>query len=112
MGSGKVGDPAPDEPFDLASLDGEDPFEIDDDNRPHLFKHGPFGVEDLYDVWWSDPRFWRAHPPADWIMIGQVPGDVLVIPLAKPRSGDPRKARPIGVYRATQSEAARYRQER
>jgi hypothetical protein len=44
------------EPFDLDLLDDEDPFEIDD-QAAHLFKHPRLGVEDIYDVWQSDPLF-------------------------------------------------------
>jgi hypothetical protein len=35
--------------FDPALLDEHDPFEIDDDNHPHLAKHSPYAAEDLGD---------------------------------------------------------------
>src|SRR6266566_448563 len=95
--------PAAEPPLNLELLDDEDPFEIDGDNRPHLFSHETFGEDDLDDVWANHPVFFRARPDggADWLMVAEVPGgDVLVVPLAKPHSGQPTKARPIGIYRA------------
>jgi hypothetical protein len=103
------------ERLDYNLLDDEHPFELDDGNRPHLFKHETFGEDDLYDVWWSDPRFFEAHPegPADWLMVAEVPGgDILLVPLAKPNSEDRRKARPIGIYRAGGKLEKRYLEER
>lgn len=105
--------------FDPGALDPDDPFEIDEDNGPHLFVHAyvdrgrvlSLTVDDLYDVFWGDPWFTRAaHPPADWMMTGEVPGDeVLTAPLAPPRSGNPRKCRPIGLYRASTRTMIDYR---
>ena len=47
------------------------------------------------------------------MMVAEVPGgDILMIPLAKPNSGDPRKARPIGLYEAGPSLKERYLEER
>lgn len=103
------------ERLDLDLLDDEDPFELDQDNLPHLFAHGTYGVGDLYDVWWSDPRFFPAanEGAADWLMVAEVPGgDILLVPLAKPRSGDTSKARPIGIYEAGQRLKERYLEER
>ena len=46
-------------------------------------------------------------------MVAEVPGgDVLVVPLAKPNSGDIRKARPIGLYEASRYLKERYLEER
>jgi hypothetical protein len=46
-------------------------------------------------------------------MVTEVPGgDVLVVPLAKPRSDDRRKARPIGLYEASRYLKERYLEER
>jgi hypothetical protein len=42
--------------FDLDLLDDDEPFEIDD-QAAHLFKHPAFGVDDVYDVWRSEPLF-------------------------------------------------------
>jgi len=97
--------------FDLDLLDGEDPFEIDD-QAAHLFKHPRLGVEDIYDVWQSDPLFYPAKPPAHWLMVAQVAGDVLVVPLAPPDSDDATKCRPIGCYVAATHLVTRYREDR
>jgi len=40
--------------FDLDALDQENPFEIDS-QAAHLFKHAPFGTDDVLEVWQSDP---------------------------------------------------------
>jgi hypothetical protein len=99
------------EPFDLDLLDDEDPFEIDD-QAAHLFKHPRLGVEDIYDVWQSDPLFYPAKPPAHWLMVAEVAGVVLVVPLAPPESDDRTKCRPIGCYVAANLLVTRYREDR
>src|SRR6266498_3053351 len=87
--------------FDPDLLDENDPFEIDLGNRPHLYSHG-LSEDDLYDVWFDEPRIFPAREDgeADWLLVAQVPGDHLCSPLAPPKSGDHRKCRPIGLYRA------------
>jgi hypothetical protein len=97
--------------LDLDLLDEEDPFEIDG-QAAHLFKHPRLGVADLREMWVSDPLFYPAKPPAHWLMVAEVAGTVLVAPLAPPRSGDPRRCRPIGCYRAGESLARTYREDR
>lgn len=97
--------------FDIDQLDDEDPFEIDD-QAAHLFKHAALGIDDVYDVWRSDPLFYPAKPPAHWLMVAEVSGRVLAVPLARPDSGDRRKCRPIGCYDAATHLAARYREDR
>lgn len=107
------------EPFDPGSLDPDDPFEIDEDNEPHLYSHSyvdggkvlALSPPDLYDIFWGAPLFARAaHPPADWMMTGEIPGgEVLTAPLAPARSGNPRKCRPIGLYRASSEARIGYR---
>jgi hypothetical protein len=101
--------------LDIDLLDARDPFELDMlGNVPHLFKHG-YSVDDVYDVWSSDPTFFEGHEdgPADWLMVAEVPGgDVLVIPLAPPNSGDPSKTRPIGIQKAPLYLEQQYRGER
>ena len=100
--------------FDPDLLDGDDPFEVDV-QLAHLFKHETFGLDDAYDVFASDPLFFEAADDraADWLMVAEVPGgDVLVVPLAPPRRGDARKARPIGVYRASEWLKQQYFDER
>jgi hypothetical protein len=90
-------------PFSVDDLDPEDPFELDAQNRPHLFKHSRYGEEDLYDIY-SDALYYPASKggSAEWLMVGQPPGeDPLVVPLAPSNSGDPTKARPIGIYPAS-----------
>lgn len=99
------------ERFDPRSLAEEDPFEIDT-QVAHLFKHARLGVQDVYDVWAHDPVFYPARPPADWVMIAEVAGAVIAVPLAKSRSGDPAKCRPIGCYFASLWLADRFRRDR
>ncbi len=45
-------------------------------------------------------------------MAAEIAGDVLVVPLAAPDSGDPTKCRPIGCYRDAKQLADRYREDR
>ncbi len=107
------------ERFDIDLLDPEDPFEIDDANRPHLYKHLPtagakqisVGVEDLYDMYLSgNPLYYPASEEgeADWLLFAEVPGIMLIAPLAPPRASSPSICRPIGLYGATQAERERY----
>ncbi len=97
--------------LDLDLLDDEEPFEIDDQTA-HLFKHRALGVDDIYDVWRSDPLFYPAKPPAHWLMVSEIAGRVLVVPLAPPDSGDPSECRPIGCYDAAVDLVTRYREDR
>ena len=78
----------------------------------HLFKHPGLGVDDVADAWASDPLFYPTKPPANWLMVADVAGRVLTVPLARPRSGDPRRCRPIGCYLASDQLARRYREDR
>jgi hypothetical protein len=78
-------------------LDPHDPFEIDS-QRAHLFKHPELGEADLADVWQGERVYYEADPPADWLLLAEVPGgDVLAVPLCP--GSTPFKARPIGVYK-------------
>jgi hypothetical protein len=97
--------------LDLDSLDEDDPFEIDE-QAAHLFKHASLGIDDIYDVWRSDPLFYSAKPPAHWLMVSEVAGAVLVVPLAPTDSGDPTRCRDIGCYDAAEQLARRYREDR
>lgn len=97
--------------LDIDLLDDDDPFEIDRQTA-HLFKHPHLGIDDVYDVWRSDPHFYPAKPPAHWLMVAEIAGRVLVVPLAPPDSGDPNKCRPIGCYVAAEHLATRYREDR
>jgi hypothetical protein len=99
------------ERFDPGLLDEEDPFEIDT-QAAHLFKHPHLGIDDIDDVWASDPLFYPAKPPAHWLMCAEVGGRVLMVPLAPARSGDTRRCRPIGCYVASQALAVQYRKDR
>ena len=45
------------ERFDLDLLEDEDPFEIDA-QAAHPFKHANLGIDDIHDVWVSDPLFY------------------------------------------------------
>ncbi len=98
------------ERFDFDLLDEQDPFEVDA-QVAHLFKHPHLGLADVDDVWSSDPLFYPAKPPAHWLMCAQVAGQVLVVPLAPSRSGDPRHCRPIGCYQAAPALATQYRRD-
>lgn len=100
-----------DELLDLDLLDDQNPFEIDA-QAAHLFKHPHLGLDDVYDVWVNDPLFYPAKPPAHHLMVAEVAGTVLVVPIAPSRSGDPSKCRPIGCYEASSGLAATYRRDR
>lgn len=108
--------------FNLDLLDPDDPFEIDDGNRPHVYKHLPteagrsiaVGVEDIYDVYIADlPIYYEGQEeaPADWLMVGEVPALVLIVPLAPPNSGDKTRCRPIGLYSAGANARTKYRED-
>ncbi|HZT66947.1 MAG TPA: hypothetical protein VFA11_14255 [Acidimicrobiales bacterium] len=56
--------------FDIDVLDDDDPFEVDD-QVAHLFKHAVLGLDDVYEVWQSNPLFYPAKPPAHWLMVGR-----------------------------------------
>ncbi len=83
-----------------------------DDQAAHLFKHPYLGTDDVYDVWRSDPLYYPAKPPAHWLMVAEIGGRVLAVPLAPSDSGDPSKCRPIGCCVAAVHLAARYREDR
>ncbi|MBS9532629.1 hypothetical protein KIH27_03400 [Mycobacterium sp. M1] len=97
--------------LDPEQLDDYDPFEIDA-QAAHLFKHPRLGVDDVFDVWISDPLFYPANPPAHWLMCAEVSGVVLVVPIAPSRTGNPTKCRPIGCYIASKNLADEYRRDR
>jgi hypothetical protein len=42
-------------------------------------------VEDIAEVRASDPLFYPARPPAHWLMVAEVAGRVLTVPLAPSR---------------------------
>ncbi len=99
------------EPFDLEPLDDIDPFEIDTQSA-HLFKHPYRGIDDIREVWSADPLFYPATPPAHWLMVAEVAGTVLMVPLAPSRDGNPSRCRPIGCYQASKQLADQYRRDR
>lgn len=88
-----------------------DPFEIDT-QAAHLFKHPHLGIDDIMEIWASDPLFYPAKPPAHWLMVAAVDGPVLMAPLAPSRSGDARHCRPIGCYQASRDLANQYWRDR
>lgn len=96
--------------FDVEGLDETDPFEVDS-QLIHLYKHQGMDVCDVYEIWTDNPVFYPASEggPADWLMVGQVPGDILLVPLAPGES--PNKTRPIGVYRAGRELDKQYRED-
>ena len=79
--------------FDVDRLDEDWPFEIDQQAIP-LFKHPRLGVADIGDGWAGDPLFYPARPPAHWLMVAEVAGQVLVVPLAPSNTGDSANAGP------------------
>lgn len=89
----------------------EDPFEIDE-QAAHLFKHPRLGLDNIHDVWASAPLFYEAKPPADWLMVAEVGGRVLVVPITRPNSGDTTRCRPIGCYQASALLPDQYRRDR
>lgn len=97
--------------FDLERLDDSDPFEVDV-QAAHLFKHPYLGLVDVREVWANDRLCCPAKPPAHWLMVAEVHGCVLVVPLAPSRSLDPRRCRPIGCYVAAEHLARRFRDDR
>jgi len=97
--------------FDPDLLSDEDPFEIDA-QAAHLFKHPHLGIDDINDVWSSDPLFYPGTPPAHWLMCAEIAGRVLVVPLAPSRDNSPSRCRPIGCYEASQALADQYRRDR
>jgi hypothetical protein len=99
------------ERFEIDALDDAEPFEIDD-QAAHLFKHAALGIDDIHDVWRSDPIFYPAIPPAHWLMVAEVAGQVLVVPIAPSDSGEATRCRPIGCYVAAKHLADRYREDR
>jgi hypothetical protein len=99
------------ERFDVDELDDDWPFETDS-QVSHLFKHPGLGVQDIGEVWSSAPLFYPAKPPAHWLMVGEVAGRILTVPLAPSRSGERRRCRPIGCYVAADHLARRYLEDR
>jgi hypothetical protein len=97
--------------LDVDLLDPIWPFEIDD-QAAHLFKHPYLGLDDVGDVWESDPLFYPASPPAHWLMVAEVAGSVLCVPIAPSRKAGPTMCRPIGCYVAAEHLARRYREDR
>jgi hypothetical protein len=100
------------EPWDLNPelIDQDDPFEIDDGNAPHLAKHAPFTQDDALDAFFDNPIFVDApRRPALWLMIAEIPGDIVVIPLVPAVS--PTQVRPIGIYSAGMDHREVYRNE-
>lgn len=97
--------------FDLELLDEDDPFEIDA-QAAHLFKHPHRSIDDICEIWASDPVFYPVKPPAHWLMVAEVASTVLVVPLAPARDGAPTRCRPIGCYPASKHLADQYRRDR
>ena len=97
--------------FDIDLLDDDEPFEIDS-QAAHLFKHAPYGIDDIYDVWDAQPVFYPAIPPAHWLMVAEIGGEVLMVPLAPSDHDDPTRCRPIGCYLAAKHLADQYKEDR
>lgn len=97
--------------LDPDQLRDGDPFEVDA-QAAHLFKHPHLGLDDVLEVWANNPLFYPAKPPAHWLMVAEVGGRVLVVPIAPSRSGDSSRCRPIGCYEAASGLASTYRRDR
>lgn len=69
--------------FDPDLLDDENPFELDT-QAAHLFKHPHLGVQDVYEVWVSDPLFYPAKPPAHWLTCAEVANQYRRDPMKTP----------------------------
>ncbi|CAN5733609.1 hypothetical protein BH18ACT2_BH18ACT2_15310 [soil metagenome] len=69
-------------------------------------------MPEVYEVWISEPLFFPAKPPAHWLMVAEVAGLVLVVPLAPPDSGHRTRCRPIGCHVVAKHLADRYREDR
>ena len=54
----------------------------------------------------------NCRVPAHWLMVAEVAGRVLMVPLATSTRGDPSRCRPIGCYLATDHLARRFREDR
>lgn len=96
--------------LDVEALDEIDPFEVDN-QLIHLYKHQGMDIVDAYEVWEDNPLFYpgRDGGPADWLMVGEVTGAILLVPLMP--GSCTTKARPIGVYRAGGNLDRQYRQD-
>jgi hypothetical protein len=100
--------------FDPELLDDDDPFEIDDDNRPHLAKHYPYSPDDLLHAWADPNRLFvaaTAEGPADWLLVARVGTRLVQVPLAVPRDQGWRRCRPIGIYLASAALVALYEED-
>lgn len=81
--------------FDLDDLDPTDPFEVDDQaGKRHLFKRPHLGLEDVLEVWSSDPLFYPAKAPAHWRMVAEVSAKYWLFRCRRPRG--PTNAVPSG----------------
>lgn len=95
----------------LALLDVAAPFEFDDDNLPHLFADVAYCPEDIEDVFLlGEPQFYEDESggAGEWLMVGRVPGDgIVVVPLIRARSTF-TQLRPITIFAASRALAERY----
>jgi len=76
-------------------------------------------LDDIGDVWASEPLFYPAKPPAHPLMVAELAGRLLIVPdqpLAagwrRRNTGDRRRCRPNGCYVAADHLARRYREDR
>ena len=69
-------------------------------------------MDDIGDVWAGRPLFYPAKPPTHWLMVAEVSGQVLVVPLSPSDTADPTTCRPIGCCPAADRLARRYREDR
>ena len=94
-------------------LDSDEPFEIDQDNAPHLAKHllmvdgksVRVSIDDVSELFtWGAVRFYEGDPargPAHWLIVCRIEDVVVTVPIVPAANGDPSKCRPIGLFETT-----------
>lgn len=94
----------------FALLDLSDPFEWDMDNLPHLLDDPYYGPDDALDVLHDAPECYEddSGGAGDWLLVGEVPGAILTVPVAQSRYSGLSKVRPITIFEAPDELAARY----
>lgn len=99
--------------LDVDLLDADDPFEVDQDNAPHLAKHLVMvdgrpvrvSIDDVRALFaWGAVRFYesdQSRGPAHWLIVCRIEDAVITVPIVPAANGDPSKCRPIGLFETT-----------